>query len=178
MTDPFANTAPIPKHRAMTEQAASGQDSQDEGSQDQGGQDDGQDEDSQDQGDQDEGGQDQSGRHHATREQKWRQEPMPAEPPRDWAWVEEWRGGREPVPWGPGLALALFTGLLVATAVYVLSSGLADRPLIAVAVNVVVAAGLGPALWLSRRLPVLRWIAGGAVLGVVVAWLSVLVFLV
>ncbi len=164
MTDPFANTAPIPKHRAMAEQAASGQDSQD--------QDQDQDQDSQDQD------QDQDGRHHATQEQKSRQEPMPAEPPRDWAWVEEWRGGREPMPWGPGLALALFTGLLVATAVYVLSSGLADRPLIAVAVNVVVAAGLGPALWLSRSLPVLRWIAGGAVLGVVVAWLSVLVFLV
>ena len=96
----------------------------------------------------------------------------------DWAWVEEWREGGEPVPWGPGLTLAGFTLILVASAVYVLSSGLWDRPILAIAVNVLVAAGLGPALWLSRGLPVLRWIAGGAVAGVLAAWLCVLVFLV
>lgn len=96
--------------------------------------------------------------------------------PADWAWVEEWRAGGEPVPWGPGLALSGFTLVLVASAVYVLSSGLADRPLLAIAVNVLVAAGLGPALWLSRNLPVLRWIAGGAVVGLLAAWLCVLVF--
>ena len=95
----------------------------------------------------------------------------------DWAWVEEWRAGREPVPWGPGLGIAGFTLLLVATAVFVLASGLADRPLLAIIVNVAVAAGLCPALWLSRALPVLRWIAGGAAAGVVVAWLCVLIFL-
>ena len=95
----------------------------------------------------------------------------------DWAWVEEWRAGREPVPWGPGLALAGFALFLVASAVYVLSSGLADRPILAIGVNVLVAAGLGPALWLSRSLPVLRWIAGGAAIGVIGAWLAALVFL-
>lgn len=97
--------------------------------------------------------------------------------PRDWAWVEEWREGREPMPWGPGLAIAGFTAFLVASAVYVLSTGLSSRPLVAIGVNVVVVAGLCPALWLSRGLPVLRWIAGGAAAGVLVAWLSVLVFL-
>lgn len=168
MTEPFATTPPIPKHRATTEQAASGQGYREPTSERQ-------DSEHQDSGHQD--SEDQGGRHQAAQQRELAQQP-PTEPPRDWAWVEEWRAGREPVPWGPGLALALFTGLLVATAVYVLSSGLADRPFIAVAVNVVVAAGLGPALWLSRGLPVLRWIAGGAVLGVVVAWLSVLVFLV
>jgi hypothetical protein len=100
------------------------------------------------------------------------------EAPRDWAWVEEWREGHEPVPWGPGLALSGFTLILVASAVYVLSSGLFDRPIVMIAVNLLVAAGLGPALWLSRGLPVLRWIAGGAVAGVLTAWLCVLVFLV
>lgn len=103
--------------------------------------------------------------------------PFEAEP-RDWAWVEEWREHDEPKPWGPGLAVAGFTAFLVASAVYVLSSGLSSRPLLAIAVNVVVAAGLCPALWLSRGLPVLRWIAGGAAAGVLAAWLSVLVFLV
>lgn len=103
-------------------------------------------------------------------------EPFEAEP-RDWAWVEEWRENREPMPWGPGLAIAGFTAFLVASAVYVLSTGLSSRPLLAIAVNVVVVAGLCPALWLSRGLPVLRWIAGGAAAGVLAAWLSVLVFL-
>ena len=94
----------------------------------------------------------------------------------DWAWVEEWRATGEPVPWGPGLALAGFIAALVACAVYVLSDGLADRPLLAIAVNVVVAGGLAPALWLSRKLPVLRWVAGGAVIGVLAAWIAVLIF--
>ena len=96
---------------------------------------------------------------------------------RDWAWVEEWREGGEPMPWGPGLAIAAFTGFLVASAVYVLCSGLSAKPLVAIGVNVVVVAGLCPALWLSRGLPVLRWVAGGAAAGVLLAWLSVLVFL-
>ena len=96
---------------------------------------------------------------------------------RDWAWVEEWREGGEPMPWGPGLAIAAFTGFLVASAVYVLCSGLSARPLVAIGVNIVVVAGLCPALWLSRGLPVLRWIAGGAAAGVLLAWISVLVFL-
>jgi len=91
--------------------------------------------------------------------------------------VEEWRLGGEQVPWGPGLALAGFTAILVATAVYVLSAGLADRPVVDIAVNVLVAGGLAPALWLSRGLPVVRWIAGGAVVGVLGAWLAVLIFL-
>lgn len=99
------------------------------------------------------------------------------EEPRDWAWVEEWREGGEPMPWGPGLAIAAFTAFLVASAVYVLSSGLSTKPLVAIGVNVVVVAGLCPALWLSRGLPVLRWIAGGAAAGVLAAWLCVLVFL-
>ncbi len=97
--------------------------------------------------------------------------------PDDWAWVEEWREGGEPVPWGPGLTVAGFALILVASAVYVLSSGLSDRPVVAIAVNLLVAAGLGPALWLSRGLPVLRWISAGAVAGVLGAWLCVLVFL-
>src|ERR1700712_1819897 len=78
--------------------------------------------------------------------------------PDDWAWVEEWREGDEPVPWGPGLGVAGFTLILVASAVFVLSSGLSDKPVVAIAVNLLVAAGLGPALWLSRGLPGVRWL--------------------
>lgn len=95
----------------------------------------------------------------------------------DWAWVEEWRLSGEPVPWGPGLAVAAFCALVVGIAVWVLTAGLADMPLLSLGANVLVALGLAPALWLSRSLPVLRWIAGGGAAGVVIAWLAALVVL-
>jgi hypothetical protein len=97
------------------------------------------------------------------------------EPARDWAWVEEWRESGEPPAWAPGIALAVFTGLVVGLAVLVLSKGLASMPWLAVSANVLVAAGLAPALWLSRHLPVLRWISAGAAAGVLVAWIGVLI---
>jgi hypothetical protein len=103
------------------------------------------------------------------------------EPPRqagdDWPWVVEWRAAGEPTPWATGLVLAAFSALVVAVAVWVLSAGLADRPIVAVAVNVLVAAGLAPAMWLSRDLPVLRWIAAGALVGIVAGWVSALLLL-
>ena len=92
----------------------------------------------------------------------------------DWKWVEQWRAGGEPTPWGPGLALAGFAALLIGAAVYVIGYGLSDRPVLAVAANVIVAAGLAPALWMSRALPVLRWIALGSAVGTVIAWLCLL----
>ncbi len=94
----------------------------------------------------------------------------------DWAWVEEWRRGGEPTPWGPGLALAVFAGLIIGSAVYVITRGLADHPVLAVVANVVVAGGLAPALWMSRALPVLRWVGLGGAIGTVIAWISVLFF--
>ena len=93
----------------------------------------------------------------------------------DWAWVEEWRESGEPPAWAPGLTVAVFTALIVGLAVLVLSTGLSDLPWLAVAANVLVAAGLAPALWLSRRLPVLRWISVGAAAGVVIGWIGALV---
>ncbi len=108
-------------------------------------------------------------------------DPVQADPgrePRDWAWVEEWRESGEAVPWGLGVTVAIFTAVLVGSAVFVVSQGLSDRPVIAVIVNLAVAGGVAPAIWLSRGLPVLRWIAFGAVLGIVGAWASALLFLV
>lgn len=95
----------------------------------------------------------------------------------DWVWVQEWRAGQEPTPWATGIALAVFSALLVGVAVWVLSAGLADRPVIAVLVNLLVAAGLTPAIWLSRGLPVLRWIAGGAAAGIIIGWVSAILML-
>lgn len=109
-------------------------------------------------------------------------EPAPAAPVEvepsqaDWGWVEEWRRGAEPTPWGPGLALAGFAALIIGTAVYVISAGLADRPWIALVANIIVAAGLAPALWMSRQLPVLRWVSLGGAVGTLVAWISILFF--
>ena len=95
---------------------------------------------------------------------------------RDWPWVEEWRAGGERTPWAPGVTVATFFAILIGAAVFVLCAGLADRPVVDVAVNVIVAGGLAPAVWLSRGLPVLRWFALGAVVGAVAAWLAALVF--
>ena len=99
-----------------------------------------------------------------------------AEPAADWRWVEEWRRGGEPVPWGPGLFLAAFAGLIIGCAVYVITTGLSDNLALALGANVVVAVGLTPALWMSRGLPVLRWVALGGAGGTLVAWISLLFF--
>ena len=95
----------------------------------------------------------------------------------DWAWVEEWRAGNEPTPWATGLVLAVFAALVVGVAVWVLAAGLSDRPVVAVLVNLLVAGGLAPAIWLSRGLPVLRWIGAGAAAGIVIGWIAALLML-
>ena len=91
--------------------------------------------------------------------------------------MQEWRAGQEPTPWATGIALAVFSALVVGIAVWVLSAGLADRPVIAVLVNLLVAGGLTPAIWLSRGLPVLRWIAAGTVAGIVIGWVCAILML-
>jgi hypothetical protein len=96
---------------------------------------------------------------------------------REWGWVTRWRGSGEPIPWATGLPLTAFAALLTAVAVWVLSAGLAGRPVLAVALNLLVAGGLAPAMWLSRRLPVLRWFAYGAAVGVVGGWIAALTML-
>jgi hypothetical protein len=95
----------------------------------------------------------------------------------DWAWVEEWRAGNEPTPWATGLVLTVFSALVVGVAVWVLAAGLADRPVVAVLVNLLVAGGLAPAIWLSRGLPVLRWMGAGAAAGIVIGWIAALLML-
>lgn len=94
--------------------------------------------------------------------------------PQEWEWVAQWRESAEPTPWATGLPLAAFAAVLTGVAVWVLSAGLADRPVLAVVLNLLVAGGLAPAMWLSRKLPVLRWFAGGAAVGVVAGWIAAL----
>ncbi len=95
---------------------------------------------------------------------------------RDWAWVEEWHEGGEETPWGPGAVLAAFAASIVAIAIYVITAGLIDRPILAIVANIVIAGGLTPALYMARTLPVLRWVSLGGAVGAVLAWIAVLFF--
>ena len=90
----------------------------------------------------------------------------------DWAWVAEWRASGERTPWAQGIALGAFMLVLVASAIFVLTAGVSDTPWLAVVLNVLVAGGIGPQLWLARHLPVLRFVAWGAALGVLAGWLA------
>lgn len=93
---------------------------------------------------------------------------------RDWNWVEEARSDGDPPAWGPGIAVGIVVAAIVAVALMVLTSGLVDNPLLAVLINLVIGAGMAPALWLSRSLPVLRFLAGGAAAGLVIGWIWML----
>lgn len=72
-----------------------------------------------------------------------------------------------PVPWLTGLTLALFSGAVVLVIVLALTTAIAAHVTgwLGFVVAVVVAAGLAPSLWLARAVPVLRWAALGAAIG-------------
>ncbi len=95
---------------------------------------------------------------------------------RDWEWVEDWRAGGEPTPWGPGITLAAFAAAIVSLAIYVITAGLIDQPILAIVANVVIAGGLSPALYMARTLPVLRWVSLGGAIGSILAWIAVIFF--
>lgn len=107
---------------------------------------------------------------------------------REWRWVEQWRAERESPAWGPGITVAIFIAALTAVALVVLTQGLAHNGSgangasgggwLAVGVNVVIAGGMAPALWLSRDLPVLRFLAAGAAAGLVAGWIWLLLTMV
>lgn len=79
----------------------------------------------------------------------------------------------EPTPWATGLIVSAATAVLVGLALFTLSQGLLPIGIWAVLLaNLVVAAGLGPSIWLGRRTPVWRWIAYGAAAGIILAWIT------
>ncbi|UYP19704.1 DUF2537 domain-containing protein [Rhodococcus sp. Z13] len=81
-----------------------------------------------------------------------------------------------PTPWATGLTLTAFS--LAATVVAVVAFGqvLARiHPILAIAVNLVAAAGSVPTLWAWIRVPVLRWFAAGVAAGIPIGWLVLLV---
>lgn len=79
----------------------------------------------------------------------------------------------EPSPWLTGLTVSAAGLVLVAFMMVTLAVTLAETyPLLALAANVVVTAGLVPSLWLIHRQPIWRWVAYGAAAGIALGWLS------
>ena len=78
-------------------------------------------------------------------------------------------------PWAMGLTVAAFVAAVIATAVIVLSIGLARvQPLLAVGLNLIAVGGLAPTVWGWRNVPVWRWFVLGSGVGVAGAWLALL----
>jgi len=81
----------------------------------------------------------------------------------------------EPTPWATGLTVAVFVAGVIATAVVVLSIGLARvHPLLAVGLNLIAVGGLAPTVWGWRKAPVWRWFVLGSGVGVAGAWIALL----
>ncbi|UVS76814.1 DUF2537 domain-containing protein [Actinokineospora sp. UTMC 2448] len=79
----------------------------------------------------------------------------------------------EPTPWATGLLVAAFAFTLVVFAVGTLSATLDETsPLLAVGANVVVTAGLLPSVWLTRGVPIWRWVALGVAGGIGAGWVA------
>ncbi|HET9254194.1 MAG TPA: DUF2537 domain-containing protein [Pseudonocardiaceae bacterium] len=84
----------------------------------------------------------------------------------------------EPTPWATGLTVSAAAAVLVGIALLSLSQALEPNGRITVVLaNLLVAIGLSPSLWLTRRTPVWRWVAHGAAAGIALTWLALLVTL-
>jgi hypothetical protein len=80
-----------------------------------------------------------------------------------------------PTPWATGLAVAAFFAVLVGIADVVLSQAFAEAfGLLWVPANLLVGLGLAPSLYLLRRTPFWRWPALGAAVGLLAAWVVLL----
>ncbi|MEV0057578.1 DUF2537 domain-containing protein [Saccharopolyspora shandongensis] len=93
-----------------------------------------------------------------------------------------WRGGTiapvQPTPWGPGLVISAIIGAIVTVTLVVVTLGLADvSGILAAVVNIAVAAGFAPSIWLGRNVPVWRWAAYGTAVGIIAAWVALLLSL-
>lgn len=80
-----------------------------------------------------------------------------------------------PVPWATGTAVAAFFAVLVTVADVVLAGAFAGAfGLLWIPANLLVTAGTVPSLWMAREVPFWRWPALGAGVGLVVAWVVML----
>ncbi|GAB3206918.1 DUF2537 domain-containing protein [Nocardia tengchongensis] len=86
-------------------------------------------------------------------------------------------GYSEPTPWASGIAVVVLVTALTATGVYAFGAALAQiHWLLAVVVNLIAVGGAAPTAWRWRYAPVTRWVIAGLGAGVLVAWLSLLLF--
>ncbi|NKY84090.1 DUF2537 domain-containing protein [Nocardia veterana] len=82
----------------------------------------------------------------------------------------------EPTPWAAGVAVSVFVAALTAAGVYSFGIALAQvHWTLAVAVNVIAAAGTAPTAWRWRNTPVTRWVLAGIGAGVLLGWLILLI---
>lgn len=78
-----------------------------------------------------------------------------------------------PTPWATGLTISVVVAAIVAIILSVVSQGLADvSGFLAVFVNIAIAAGFAPSIWLGRNVPVWRWVAFGTAAGLVASWIA------
>lgn len=91
-------------------------------------------------------------------------------------WFGSSSSAEESTPWGTGLVVAAFVAAVVLVALLALATALTAEAAgwVALGATVVVSGGLLPSLWLARRVPVIRWVALGAVAGMVLSWVGVL----
>lgn len=81
----------------------------------------------------------------------------------------------EPTPWATGLTITAAFAIVVAIADITLSRAFAEAfGLLWLPANLLVGAGIAPALWLVRHTPFWRWPAYGVVAGMVIAWVTLL----
>jgi hypothetical protein len=93
--------------------------------------------------------------------------PVPL-PPRPAGQVAAPRG--EPTPWATGLALSvLVAGLVMLTNLALATPMVAGLGGLGLVIDVLVALGLVPALWLNRHVPTWRWAVYGTLAGMVLA---------
>nr|WP_245560137.1 DUF2537 domain-containing protein [Actinopolyspora halophila] len=79
--------------------------------------------------------------------------------------------GEDDVPWFPGLTVAAMVAALTVIALVVVSLGLGEvSPLLAIVINLAVAGGFTPSIWLGRDVPTWRWPVLGLACGIVLSW--------
>lgn len=84
-------------------------------------------------------------------------------------------GASGPTPWATGLTVSAIIAAIAVVALVIVSSGLAEvSVLLAVIVNVAMAAGFAPSIWLGRTVPVWRWVALGMAVGIALSWFALL----
>ncbi len=83
-----------------------------------------------------------------------------------------------PTPWATGLAVSAIVAALMTVALTVVTVGLSTvNVYLAVGVNLAVAAGFAPSIWLGRRVLVWRWVGFGVAAGIAASWIALLLSL-